>query len=70
MHHEPEQYRPFHGGYVSEFSQFLDGFLAEHPEVVEDRRRGWRIWWERHVDQESLARERTDSLPFRAVLHD
>jgi hypothetical protein len=70
MQREPEEYRPFDSGYVSEFSQFLNGFMAAHPEVEEDRRRGWRIWWDRHVDHDALARERTDTLPFRAVLHD
>ena len=33
--------------YVSEFTQFMDRFLADHPEVVEDQRHRWPLFWER-----------------------
>ena len=32
--------------YISEFARFMDGFLAEHPEVVDDQRRRWHYYWE------------------------
>jgi hypothetical protein len=35
--------------YVSEFSEFMDRYLGEHPEVVEDQRRGWEFFWEAKV---------------------
>ncbi len=49
--------------YVSEYEQFLDGYMAEHPAVVEDQRRGWRIWWDRIVDLDALKRQARDSVP-------
>ncbi|TFW23618.1 DUF3460 family protein [Duganella callida] len=50
--------------YVSEFEQFMDGFLRQHPEVGRDQQLGWRIWWERpvsmrQVDSESAANSAT-----------
>lgn len=47
--------------YVSEFTSFIEGFLDQHPEVVEDQRRGWLIWWDHKIDmqaQEEAAMER------------
>ncbi|WP_426101178.1 DUF3460 family protein [Massilia sp. TSP1-1-2] len=59
---KPEQYRPMAGGYVSEFEQFLNGFLAEHPEVREERQRGWYIWWDHRVDLDELDKQREDAV--------
>jgi hypothetical protein len=56
-------YRVGHAGYVSEFEQFMDKFLGEHPEVVEDQRRGWYIFWNRKVDFEELNKASEDSVP-------
>lgn len=50
-------------GYMSEFDQFLHGYLAEHPEVVEDRQRGWYIWWDHRVDLDELDKQRDSSVP-------
>lgn len=36
--------------YVSEFTRFIDQYLQDHPEEVEEQRRGWNIFWHRHVD--------------------
>ena len=33
MNTKPVKYRIRHGGYVSEFDQFIDDFMADHPEV-------------------------------------
>lgn len=57
--------RPFAGGYVSEAEQFLQEFLRQHPEVEEDRRRGWNIWWDQRVDLDALQRQRADSVPVK-----
>jgi hypothetical protein len=60
---QKEPYRVGHGGYVSEFSQFLDSFLELHPEVPEDQRRGWYIWWDKDVDLKEEELEKSDSVP-------
>ncbi|NWG87130.1 MAG: DUF3460 family protein [Hydrogenophilaceae bacterium] len=31
--------------YVSEFTLFMNKYLKEHPEVVKDQQRGWKIYW-------------------------
>ena len=36
--------------YVSDFEIFMNQFLKEHPEVVEEQRRGWRSFWEVKID--------------------
>ena len=60
-----QHYRPFAGGYVSEAEQFLQEFLRQHPEVDEDRRRGWNIWWDHRVDLDELQKQRADSVPVK-----
>jgi len=55
-------YGPGRKEYVSEFGQFLDGYLREHPEVKRDQELGWRIWWERPVDPRAIDQERQAEL--------
>jgi Protein of unknown function (DUF3460) len=41
--------------YVSEFTAFMDRYLKQHPEVVEDQRRIWSDYWgPKKVDPEEL----------------
>ena len=54
--------------YVSEFEQFMNGYLAEHPEVERDKLLGWRIWWERHVNPKELT-EQAHEKPQRPPYH-
>jgi hypothetical protein len=63
-------YVPGHGGYVSEFDQFLTGFLDEHPEVPENQRRGWYIFWDHNVDLAELDRAQKDKLPTHPYIYD
>lgn len=49
--------------YVSEFECFFGKLLNEHPELVEDQRRGWNIWWDHTVDLEAERLARTDAVP-------
>ena len=58
-----EKYRIGHGGYVSEFDQFLNSYLKQHPEVEEDQMRGWYIWWDRRLNLDELEKERKDTVP-------
>lgn len=63
MLRKPEKYRPMAGGYVSDFEQFLSGYLARHPEVAEERQRRWYIWWDHRVDFDELDKQRQDTVP-------
>ncbi|RXZ42015.1 DUF3460 family protein [Crenobacter cavernae] len=58
-------YRPGHEGYVSEFTEFMDHYLEEHPEVVEDQRRGWYLFWDHKANQASIKEEKEDSVPVK-----
>ncbi|MES2298488.1 MAG: DUF3460 family protein [Pseudomonadota bacterium] len=49
--------------YVSEFSAFLDAYLAQHPAIVDDQRKAWDIWWDRKVDFHELELARSDTVP-------
>lgn len=61
--HKAEQYHPFAGGYVSEFEQFMQDFTERYPEVTEDQRRGWYIWWDKKLDLDELEKQRKDRVP-------
>ncbi len=63
MQQHPQQYRPFAGGYVSEFDEFMGRYLAKRPQVVEDRQRGWYIWWDHRVDFDELDKEHQSEVP-------
>jgi hypothetical protein len=62
MQQKTVRYKVGHGGYVSEFDEFLHGFLREHPEVEEDRKRGWYKYWDRNVDLDNLEEQRQDAV--------
>jgi hypothetical protein len=63
MKWKQQAYRPGHGGYVSEFDQFLDGYRAGHPSLERDQQRGWYIYWDHRVNFDELERERKDTVP-------
>jgi hypothetical protein len=70
MKPKPAKYRIGHGGYVSEFEQFLGTFLCQHPEVDEDRRRAWYIWWDHKIDLKDLEPHHDDDVPVKPYQYD
>jgi hypothetical protein len=66
MKHDPANHRIGQAGYVSEYEQFLNGFLTSHPEVKADQKRGWNIWWERQADPNDPKPQRNDAVPAKA----
>jgi hypothetical protein len=63
-------FRPFGAGYVSEFDQFIDSYLAGHPEVLKDQQHGWDIWWDVQVDLDALDKQRSDTVPEKPYHYD
>lgn len=49
--------------YVSEFEKFINHFLEEHPEVLEDQRTGRAIYWDRKVDLTAQDKAEKDMVP-------
>lgn len=53
------------GGYTSEFEQFINGYLRQHPQLEEERMRGWYLLWDRPVDFDELERQRQSAVPVK-----
>lgn len=49
--------------YVSEFTNFIDHFLEDHPEVVDDQWVGREIFWDKQVDFADQKNAEKDSVP-------
>lgn len=58
-----------HAGYVSEFTAFINGFLADHPEVVADQSQGYNLWWNKSVDMSRRTEEEQDQVPPRGYVY-
>jgi hypothetical protein len=37
-------------GYVSDYTKFINQYLDEHPEVVEEKMQGWASFWQRKTE--------------------
>lgn len=49
--------------YVSDYTRFMDRFLEEHPEEIEEQRTGWNIWWAKDNDPDAQARSHAATAP-------
>lgn len=49
--------------FVSEYTLFMNRYLAKHPEVVEDQKRGFNIWWDKKVDSAAIKEANEDYVP-------
>ncbi|NNM69093.1 MAG: DUF3460 family protein [Gallionella sp.] len=49
--------------YVSEFMNFMNRYLEEHPEVVEEQRRGWAFFWNAKVDPTAAEITKKNRVP-------
>jgi hypothetical protein len=63
-----------HGKYESEFTQFMNSYLHDHPEVVRDQILGWRIWWERptsmQAHEQAWKEDLTLDLPYHSYYYE
>ena len=55
--------------YVSETTQFLQAFLQQHPEVVEDQKRGRALWWDKPQDASEQAQFQEARVPQQAYVY-
>jgi hypothetical protein len=60
------KYRIGHGGYVSEYDQFINAFMARHPEIGDDQRRAWYIWWDHKVELDDMKPQHDDDVPVKS----
>jgi hypothetical protein len=57
--------------YVSEHTEFIRQYLEQHPEEVEEQKRGRALWWDkapRPLDQQK--REAEAAVPPKAYYYD
>jgi len=49
--------------YVSDFTDFIDHYVAEHPEVLKEQHDGRLLYWDKKVDLAALAKAEQDRVP-------
>lgn len=49
--------------YVSDFTRFMDSYLEKHPEERREQHRGWRIYWDKRVDLDTLREHEESEVP-------
>jgi len=49
--------------YVSEFTKFMKQYLDEHPEVIEEQKRGWASFWQRKAEIHAPGKSKDDIAP-------
>ena len=58
---------PIHGvmdrAFVSDYTRFIDHFVEEHPEVLDDQHTGRLIYWEKIVDLAAQKEAEMDTVP-------
>ncbi|MGE5469723.1 MAG: DUF3460 family protein [Bacteroidota bacterium] len=56
-------HRDMDRAYVSDYSRFIGQFLEKHPEALAEQHDGWRIYWDKQVDQAALEKAEQDKVP-------
>lgn len=55
--------------YQSEFTQFMNDFLAKNPQVESERRELRLTWWDRKLDLEDLRRWNASNVPQKPYVY-
>ncbi|MDC7689504.1 DUF3460 family protein [Vogesella indigofera] len=55
--------------YQSEFTQFMNDFLAKNPQVESERRELRLTWWDRKLDLEDLRRWNASRVPQKPYVY-
>jgi len=55
--------------YQSEFTQFMNDFLAKNPQVDNERRELRLTWWDRKLDLEDLRRWNESKVPQKPYVY-
>ena len=57
-------------GYVSEFTQFMNAWLQEHPEAIQARETGIALWWDKPQDEVTRERQQAAKVPVKPYYYD
>lgn len=55
--------------YVSDFTRFMDEFMAAHPEERRTQREGWFIFWDKRVDLKAQREHEESEVPTPAYYY-
>ena len=49
--------------FVSDYTRFIDQFVADHPDVLKDQHDGRLLYWDKRVDLVAQEKAEKDSVP-------
>lgn len=55
--------------YESEHTKFIREWLAQHPEQIEEQKKGRALWWDKPQSVEEQQRERESRVPQKAYYY-
>jgi len=55
---------------VSDFTEFLHNYMTHRPYIEKDQQYGWYMLWDKHVDQNAIAKERQDTVPVKSYYYE
>jgi hypothetical protein len=55
--------------YESDFTQFMRGWMQQHPEQQEEQRKGRALWWDKPQNAESTERQTASRVPQKAYYY-
>lgn len=56
--------------YESEHTKFMREWLEQHPQEVDEQKKGRALWWDKPQDLEQQRRYRTAAVPVRPYYYD
>ncbi|MBI3523116.1 MAG: DUF3460 family protein [Betaproteobacteria bacterium] len=56
--------------YESEHTKFMREWLKQHPEELEEQKRGRALWWDKPQSLEQLRRDGESNVPQKAYYYD
>jgi hypothetical protein len=57
-------------GYVSDHTKWINEQLEQHPEWVEDQKKGRALWWDKKQDVQTTACNDASKIPHKAYPYD
>ncbi len=55
--------------YVSDFTQFMNSYLEQHPDVAKGQIEGRALLWDKQVDREFQSKAQDSRVPQKAYVY-
>ncbi|THF60328.1 DUF3460 family protein [Pseudothauera rhizosphaerae] len=56
--------------YESEHTKFMREWLAQHPQEVEEQKKGRALWWDKPQDLDTSTRRAQAQVPVKSYYYD